>query len=126
MRNSLLLFSVLVLAGCAAAPVTDGACTRIGCASGVAIEINGALPDSYTVTLFAPGEAPRVIHCAPAQECMGRVFFEDVAASDVEIEIAGDAGWRERRTVSLSYTTSQPNGPGCPPICRQASARVDL
>jgi hypothetical protein len=117
---------VALLAGCAVPPAMEGACTRIGCASGAAIEINGALPDSYTVTLFAPGEAPRVVHCAPAQECMGRVFFEGVTASDVEIEIAGDVGWRERRTVSLTYATSQPNGPGCPPICRQATARIDL
>jgi hypothetical protein len=112
------------LGGCASGGA--GACTRIGCYSGAFFHLDGALPESYAVALYIAGEAPRVVECAPAEECGGRVFFEGVTARNVEIEITGEGGLRIRQDVTLSYTTTQPNGPDCPPICRQATARVQL
>lgn len=116
--------AAVVLTGCS--PQRVAGCTRIGCSSGASLQLDGELPDSYMVTLYAPGEGPRVVECAPAQQCGGRVFFEGVTARDVEVEIAGEAGMRQRYHVSLSYTTVQPNGPDCPPTCSQAFARVQL
>jgi hypothetical protein len=123
----LLLLATLASAGCGSlAPDGVGACTRIGCDSGAFFELDGPLPESYTVTLLIPGEPPRVAECAPADVCGGRVFFAGVTARQVEIEITGEGGLRLRREVSLTYATSRPNGPDCPPVCLQAFARVQL
>lgn len=44
----------------------------------------------------------------------------------VELTIARDGQTLHNSTLTPTYVESQPNGPGCEPICRGASARIDL
>jgi hypothetical protein len=119
------LLSMAVLALALTSNGCSTACTLIGCSDGVSVELAGALPASYTVTLRIAGEADRTVECTPDRQCGGRMFFEGVTPGQAEIEVQG-TGVSVRRQVAPSYRTAQPNGRGCPPVCRQATVRVQL
>ena len=49
-----------------------------------------------------------------------------VLATVVHVTIARDGTALTDRSFRPTYTTSQPNGPGCEPVCRQARDRLDV
>lgn len=111
------------LAACARQAPPVRACTQIGCDDGLAVVVGGVPPDAgaYRVEVRAAGET-RVQECATPQEC-GRIFFPSLLPDEVTVDvIAGTA--RSSRTVRPEPRTVQPNGPGCPPTCRQAEVTV--
>jgi hypothetical protein len=135
-----LVFSTLIVAACAAPlpeaappPATPGpagdtpqqACTRIGCDSGWIVEIAdpSALPQSYTVRVLVGGSVVASAQCSASQPCGDRVFLSGVTAEEATLEITG-AAVPLRWTVRPEYTLLQPNGPQCPPTCRQARVQV--
>lgn len=99
------------------------ACTLIGCVNGLTLELRGNLPDTYTVTARA-GTVVRTRECSTAQPC-GQIVFEDFNPNTVTIEVTSAAG-TVRREVTPEYRESRPNGPNCPPVCRQATVAVDV
>lgn len=120
----------LLLGACApaaSAPQADPApapriCTKIGCESGLAVVIEGTPQGSYRVEARAAGETARVHECASPEGCT-QVFFADFLPAEVTVEvIAGDQ--RSTRTLRPVVESVEPNGPGCPPTCRQARVTV--
>jgi hypothetical protein len=109
------------------APPPQQACTRIGCEDGWSVELTGAaaLPATYTIRVLVDGAVVASRQCTPAQPCGDRVFMAGVTAAEAELEIVGGP-IPLRWTVTPEYTTLQPNGPGCPPTCRQARVHVRL
>jgi hypothetical protein len=103
------------------------ACTMIGCEDGWSVELSGAaaLPATYTIRVIVDGTVVASRACSPAQPCGDRVFLAGVTADQAELEITGGPA-PLRWTVTPQYNTLQPNGPGCPPICRQARVVVRM
>ncbi|MEX1181829.1 MAG: hypothetical protein WEF86_01240 [Gemmatimonadota bacterium] len=126
LRRAAALVLATGLAACTTACTTPVArsCTLIGCVDGLNVELMGALPSSYTVTVRA-GSVERTIECTPQNDCRGRIFVEGVTAARVEVAVVG-AGVDVRREMTPSYGTSYPNGPDCPPACTQGNVTVQL
>jgi hypothetical protein len=121
----------LLLGACApaaSAPQPDPAapapriCTKIGCESGLAVVLEGTPQGSYRVEARAAGETARVRECASPQDC-AQIFFADFLREEVTVEVIA-GGKRSSRTVRPEVETVEPNGPGCPPTCRQARVTV--
>ncbi len=101
------------------------ACTLIGCQSGLTLDLSGDLPADFTIRLSADSDSTRTIECDPAHPCEPTVFVSDFTPPRVFIEIDGaDLGFRQEFVPE--YVTSRPNGPDCPPECRQARLDVVL
>jgi hypothetical protein len=109
------------------APPPQQACTRIGCEDGWSVELAGAtaLPATYTIRVIVDGTVVASRECSAAQPCGDRVFLAGVTAAQADLEIIGGAA-PLRWTVTPEYSTLQPNGPGCPPTCRQARVAVRM
>jgi hypothetical protein len=109
-------------AGCSQPATANRVCTMIGCESGLTVIVEAAPQGPYRVEARAAGEEPRVRECQSEQDCR-RIFFADFLPEEVILEvIAGDA--RSSHTVRPQVVTVQPNGPECPPTCRQARVTV--
>jgi hypothetical protein len=112
----------LVLAGCSSGSPPPQICTLIGCESGLEIVLEARPAGAFRVEASAPGQPARVIDCPTAASCE-RIFFDDFTPDSVTVRVTAAAGamsWNGRP----SYRTLQPNGPACPPTCRQATVRV--
>jgi hypothetical protein len=103
------------------------ACTRIGCEHGWSVELTGAaaLPATYTIRVIVDGGVVASRQCSPAEPCGEQVFLAGVTADEAVLEIVGGPV-PLRWTVTPEYSLVQPNGPDCPPTCRQARVQVRL
>ena len=100
-------------------------CTQIGCESGLQVELGGAPAGPFRVEAQAAGGgAARVFECPAGQRCEF-AFFSDFTPEEATIRVIAD-GRTTARTVRPTYGRVQPNGPGCPPICRQGRVRVEV
>jgi len=98
-------------------------CTLIACSDGITVELQGNVPQTYTVTARGDGET-RSRECSPSQPC-NPLMFENFTPERVVIEVTSAAG-SVRREVTPEYRRVRPNGPNCPPECRQARIVVSL
>jgi hypothetical protein len=117
------LLIVILFAGCSA--FDEQACTLIGCEDGLSLRLIDAPMDQF---LLEVEEAEGEIHqfeCGTRHHCDGAVFIPGVSADRVTVRVTVNESVVERE-VALTYDLVQPNGPGCPPICRQATAEVSL
>lgn len=124
MRATHLAAAALLAAGCSPGAEPVRACTMIGCEDGLEVTVEGAPAGPFRVEAALPGSAaPRVFECPAAGECGGRAFFAGFTPDSVIVRVivAGDTTTRALRP---QYRTAQPNGSGCPPVCRQATVRV--
>lgn len=124
-REVLMIALVLVAAcgsGCGVAGPT--ACTLIGC-TGLVVEVTGA-PGStpVTVAVSAPDGSTRSSTCTSA---MGTcpVSFPDFTPASVTIRVSTGTQTTEVTRQPI-YEVSRPNGPACPPECRNARVTVVL
>lgn len=131
-------------------------CTEIGCVDGLLISFGRGVewaPGTYVFSMNADGVEQTckgmlpLPPCASGSSlaCTGNVAmigesgcalpasqhgFADIhlrsAPSKVTIRIERDGVVLADETLVPTYRTSQPNGPNCDPICRQASATIDL
>jgi hypothetical protein len=117
-------------------------CTEIGCAGGVELtaSASGATDASATLrvlddgTLTAEFECTSVGEvCTPTGSDDGGLSVERTAADEFSISVYDGGGETIRVEVDVDGQTyggevspdweeSTPNGPGCPPVCRQAPA----
>jgi hypothetical protein len=109
------------------APPPQQACTRIGCEDGWTIDLSdaAALPATFTIRVIVNGAVVASQECSPARPCGDHVFLAGVTSDQAELEITGGPA-PLRWTVTPQYNTLQPNGPGCPPTCRQARVVVRM
>jgi hypothetical protein len=115
----------LALTACSApAPApAQRACTMIGCEDGLTVVVEGTPRGAYRVEARAEGEPPRVRECTSPEAC-GQVFFAGFLPGEVTVEVTAVGGARSSRTVRPRVETVQPNGPDCPPTCRQGRVTV--
>jgi hypothetical protein len=104
---------------------TSIACTAIGCVNTLSVEVQDAPPGPITVQATPVG-TPDSMHtaaCPGETGCTNTVSFRDFAPVHVHLTITTTAGVR-RWDVRPNFDTSQPNGPGCPEICRYGTVRL--
>lgn len=113
-----------VVGSCGAVPGITGACTEIGCESGIEVVLESPPAGAYRVEATVGGSAARYVYqCADEEGCAGRIFFPEFTPYRVFIEVT-DATSTERYEVVPEYTEHRPNGPDCPPLCRNAVIRL--
>jgi hypothetical protein len=96
-------------------------CTQIGCSDGLNVELDG-FDEELEVELTA-GEETRTVTCLPPGPC--RHFIPDFTPAEVTATaLFGDR--EKERVFEPEYREERPNGPDCPPVCRQASIRWKL
>lgn len=117
------LAMLAVLNACQPTPPTTQVCTLIGCSDGVTVVVQNAPPTPYTVQVTLPDGSRRAARCEAAPGCGAGVFVADVSADELTVEVIGSGG-RSSQVVRPSYEVSRPNGPSCPPVCRQARVQV--
>lgn len=129
------------------------ACTEIGCADGLVISLSpnaGWAPGQYRFTIVTDGEttvcegALPLPPCEqPALRCTGNAAiigesgcaiepaahgFSDIQIASkpqsVTLTIERDGQTIANQTLTPAYQRSQPNGPGCPPVCDNAHAEL--
>jgi hypothetical protein len=104
---------------------TSTTCTLIGCVNDLTVEIQNAPPGPITVQAVPVG-TPDTMHtaaCPGETGCTNTVYFRDFAPVHVHLTVTTTAGTR-RWDVRPNVQTSQPNGPGCPEICRYGTIRL--
>lgn len=99
------------------------ACTLIGCSSGMRVLIEGSVPERYTVHVNAGSGTLRTLECTSGTAC--DVFIENETPTEVVVRITWGDHDREW-TVQPTYRDQQPNGPGCPPTCRQGTVAITI
>ena len=135
-------------------PPADQGCTEIGCVGGLVMNFSKALtsPGSYKITVeteagtstcqtklpfdgcsqASPCSSPGLIlgqsGCAlPASEhSLTQLQIAQGFPTSVKLTIERDGKPVATSTNQVNYQTSQPNGPNCPPICKQASLSVNI
>lgn len=137
-------------------PMEGKICTEIGCANGFRLELrkDSWEPGSYSFHIEADGEVSdctgslplKPCDASPSVTCTGaKGFFigesgcamaaDQQGFSEIQFEtspkqitvtISRDGSELAKQTFEPTYKESQPNGPGCEPICRQASASITL
>lgn len=142
----------VILSACVAPPVPDGpfiACTLIGCESQVAFEIGDATDivsgATYEVEACIDGQCESATVVVPPAQ--GAAIGAGVSGSLVldpqqdivtvrliggdysgmhtlSLTLTGPDGQRTEIESDTEFERSQPNGPGCEPVCWQATVRV--
>ena len=124
-RPALAIALLLVAAfgsGCGFAGPT--ACTLIGC-TGLVIEVTGASGSTpMTVVVTAPDGSTRSTTCTSATGACP-VSFPDFTPATVTIRVTTGSQTTEV-TRQPTYEVTRPNGPACPPECRNARVTVVL
>ena len=124
-RAVLAITLVLVAAfGSGCGVVGPSACTLIGC-TGLVVEVSGAPGQTpVTVVVTAPDGSTRTTACTSATgNCP--VSFPDFTPATVTIRVLTGAQTTEV-TRQPTYDVTRPNGPACPPECRNARVSVVL
>lgn len=153
-HSTVVLLAALLTACAGATPGEGHACTEIGCADGLFVHITPAAPwppgeyrfvvETDGVTTTCTGSLPlppcetRAITCdregvvaigesgcalPPSAHGLGDLTLPSTP-EQITVEVQHEGRTLARETFAPRYQTSQPNGPGCPPICTNAS--VDL
>ena len=124
-REVLTITLVLVAAfGSACGVVGPSACTLIGC-TGLVVEVTGAPGQTpVMVVVTAPDGSTRSSTCSStAGTCP--VSFHDFTPASVTIRVLTGTQTTEVIRQPM-YEVSRPNGPECPPECRNARLTVVL
>jgi hypothetical protein len=134
----------------------SGGCTSLGCVDGLQIEMspNASWPAGvYRFVIVADGEQTvcegslplRACDQGPSLSCTGggvmigesgcalaaaQHGFSDIhlqaGPANVTVTIERDGAEMVRKTFTPTYRDAMPNGPDCPPVCRQASDQFAL
>jgi hypothetical protein len=117
-----LLLVVAFGSGCGI--VGPSACTVIGC-TGLVVEVTGAPAlTPVTVVVTAPDGSTRSATCTGAAGTCP-VSFHDFTPASVTIRVLTGTQTTEVTRQPI-YEVTRPNGPACPPECRNAQVTVAL
>ena len=124
-RAVLAITLVLIAAfGSGCGVVGPSACTVIGC-TGLVVEVSGAPGQTpVTVVVTAPDGSTRTTACTSATGTCP-VSFPDFTPATVTIRVSTGNQTTEV-TKQPMYEVTRPNGPACPPECRNARVGVVL
>ena len=128
-------------------------CTEIGCVNGLTLSFSRPLrePGRYELTLELDGKPSTCQATLPFSGCNsgGGCSAPDVllqqsgcalppsehellglqittSPATLRVRILRDGSEVSNAELAPTYTRSQPNGAGCPPVCEQASATLDI
>ncbi|WP_437567769.1 hypothetical protein [Sorangium sp. So ce542] len=137
-------------------PPPDQGCTQIGCVDGFTVRLASEAPwpaGAYRFVISADGEtttcegklplpgcaAGRALTCSGPSLLIGESGcalppsahgFSEIqmrsAPRQVTVEVSRDGASLVKADFSPSYVESRPNGPGCEPVCRSASATLNV
>lgn len=132
-RRFIPILLLLLFAACTPAQPTVRACTEIGCSDELRIVVDGALPPTYTIDLAAPGLEPVSLTCTNGQSSEASIHecrpdgavFRGLAPDEVTVTLTWEGGIVSD-TLHPTYAEAQPNGPDCPPTCRQGTATLTM
>lgn len=102
-------------------------CTLAGCGNhGLFVQFDRAPAQPVRVEAVVRGEfQPVIVECADPRRCSRGVLFPSFFPDVVRLRVLyGQAN--SEREFTVSYSTSQPNGPDCPPTCRSGSVSMQL
>lgn len=125
MSRFAILLAGLLLAACANDRNGPVACTEIGCSDGLRVRLLGSHPATFTITATASDGLTRSIRCGVDRPCGNIVFLPDFAPERATVRVESDAGTVERE-FTPTYEEVRPNGPGCPPVCRQGEVEIEV
>ncbi len=137
----------------AVTPPPSGACTSMGCVDGLHIDLSPDVwqAGSYRFVVVADGKQTtcegslplRACEQGPSLSCTGEGVligesgcalpatqhgFSDIhmqaGPSSVTVTIERDGAEIVRKTFTPAYQEAMPNGPDCPPVCRQAREQI--
>ncbi|HEX7024684.1 MAG TPA: hypothetical protein VF187_07690, partial [Gemmatimonadales bacterium] len=73
------------------------------------------------------GEGPSYAYdCAGGATCQQDIFFPELVLDRIIVKVTTALGSRLTEIANPEYVNSQPNGPDCPPVCRQATVTAQL
>lgn len=125
MRTHRLLLSSVLLTLAACQGIT-GACTLIGCHSGLTVKLDGAPAGAFRVEAFVAENGPRqVLDCTGVAQCGTEVRFDNYTPESVTIRVTTAAGVTTQ-SFQPAYSDYQPNGAECGPTCRTATVTASL
>jgi hypothetical protein len=104
-------------------------CTLIGCQDGLTVQLSAAPDAAFRVELrvTSPTSQPAYVYeCENASQCAQGVFFPDFGGDHVFITVATATSARTTEISRIAYRVTRPNGPNCPPTCRQATVTADV
>ena len=112
-----------LLAGCGGDGGEMGrVCTAAACLNGLRMTLANPPSGAFRIEAQAPGETvPHAIDCMSAQSCL--LFFQDYMPAQVTIRVIAGSG-TTTLDATPAYGAVRPNGPDCPPECRQATVTV--
>ena len=136
------LLTALALGGCCVFSPSQSrpqACTLIGCVDSLVIDLSGSVPEEFTVDVTAADGTTMQVHCpggeaqgsqsgdmSPGAMCLGdSVVFSAFTPEEASIRITGQGG-EITQTARPTYEPVRPNGPDCPPECRQGHVQIEI
>lgn len=126
LRPLVLVSALAGLAGCNSLGLH--ACTLIGCQNGLTVQLSAtpATPFRVELRVTSPTAQPAYVYsCSSPATCTQGVFFPDFSGEHAFVTVVTDAGTRTTEISRIEYRVSRPNGPNCPPECRQATVTAD-
>lgn len=131
MRRLAIALALLALAGCgddgAADEPTPRACTEIGCNDLAEVRFEELPRGRLWIRLCADGRC-ELIRGDGRGLVQASVRLAQGSGDTVRVSVTIRRRGRTLLRVAerLPVTTSRPNGPGCPPVCRSVRAQLDF
>ncbi|MGQ0814400.1 MAG: hypothetical protein ACT4O1_08025 [Gemmatimonadota bacterium] len=114
---------MLLCLACASNAEPERACTLIGCENGLTVVVNTTLQQDFTVNVKSGTQQIQTFTCRAGQPC--QAFIANQTPAQVTVEVVSPTG-ATSRAITPEYSLSRPNGPDCPPECRQATVTVNV
>ena len=133
--------SLASLGGCSG--LWWGPCTLIGCRSGLRVHLVATPADPFRVELRtgSPTAQPAWVYDCPSPTLctdppegvaiispggvQRGIFFPDFSGDHAFVTVVTGTSRRTTEVTAIEYHVSRPNGPHCPPACRNARITVD-
>jgi hypothetical protein len=131
-RSLIAVLSLAVLSSCSGGSLFGSdhrACTLIGCAGGLQIQLAQPISGAYRVELFANAtdSQPLRTYDCPGTVCSGYIVFYETSPASAVVRVTSSRGVKTTQFASIVYTsTPNPNGPDCGPPCTQATVTADV
>jgi hypothetical protein len=116
-------------AGCDVLGIGSTHCTLIGCTDGITVHLTALPTGPYRVEILVgsgPGGLSYAYDCAGGPTCQQVIFFPELVPDRIIVRVTTSLGSRDTEISNPVYSTLRPNGPDCPPLCRQASVTAQL
>ncbi len=128
-RAGLLCLATAVALGaiaCGRSTPTGRVCNVAACIGRLNVVLGGAGAARVTSVQVSAGDSSRLWSCTVATPCTGAqgVVFSGFTPDTVTIRVATDSD-TTALTLAPAYTTTPPNGSGCPG-CRSASVAITI